>query len=68
MGDPGYWIGVASRVHVQNGVDGGFAQLCHGRCPPLKRLEEGDWIVYYSPRERFNEKTPCQSFTAIGQV
>ena len=63
-----YWIGVASREHVQLGVAGGFCQLCHGKSGPLKRMTQGDWIVYYSPTERFGEAEPCQSFTAIGEV
>ena len=63
-----YWVGVASRQHVLKGVAGGFAQLCHGKERPLKRMAKGDWIVYYSPQERFGEKMPCQRFTAIGQV
>ena len=63
-----YWIGVASKDHIQNGVAGGFCQLCHGKEQPLKRMKEGDWIIYYSPKEVFQEKTPCQKFTAIGKV
>jgi EVE domain len=63
-----YWIGVASKEHVQRGVDGGFCQLCHGRAQPLKRMSVDDWIIYYSSKEKFGEATPCQQFTAIGQV
>lgn len=63
-----YWIGVASQQHVQRGVEGGFAQLCHGQARPLQRMAEGDWIVYYSPREGLPGSTPCQAFTAIGEV
>lgn len=63
-----YWIGVASREHVRLGVAGGFCQLCHGKPGPLKRMTPGDWIVYYSPGERFGEAAPCQKFTAIGEV
>ena len=63
-----YWIGVASREHVKKGVKEGFCQLCHGRAQPLKRMSVGDWIIYYSPKEIFHEKTPCQKFTAIGKV
>ena len=43
-------------------------QVCHGKGTPLKRLKEGDHVVYYSPTEVFGEKTPLQSFTAIGEV
>lgn len=63
-----YWIGVASKEHVLRGVQGGFCQLCHGKAYPLKRMAVGDWLIYYSSKEKFGEKVPCQQFTAIGQV
>jgi len=62
------WIGVASKEHVQGGVLGGFAQVCHGRAGPLNQMKEGDWIIYYSPTIKFGQKEPCQSFTAIGKI
>ncbi len=63
-----YWIGVASKEHVQRAVLGGFAQVCHGKAGPLNQMKEGDWIVYYSPTIKFGKKEPCQSFTAIGEI
>lgn len=63
-----YWIGVASKDHVLRGVAGGFCQLCHGKAQPLKRMGVGDWIIYYSPKEIFEQDLVCQKFTAIGQV
>ena len=63
-----YWIIVASREHVQIGVANGFAQANHGKSSPLKRMRPGDWIIYYSSKERFGEDEKCQRFTAIGQV
>jgi hypothetical protein len=63
-----FWIGVASKDHVQKGATEGFCQLCHGKSAPLKRLKKGDWIIYYSPKEKFGEKIPYQKFTAIGKV
>jgi hypothetical protein len=63
-----YWVAVASREHVKNGVAGGFAQVCHGKPGPLKQMTADDWIVYYSPTEQFGEKMPCRKFTAIGRV
>lgn len=63
-----YWIGVASRDHVNCGVSGGFAQVCHGKGAPLKKMAPGDWLIYYSPVITFGEKKSCQAFTAIGQV
>ena len=65
---PRYWIGVASKDHVQKGTEGGFCQLCHGKSNPLKRLAPGDWIVYYSPRTILSDGEPVQAFTAIGRI
>lgn len=63
-----YWIGVASREHVMKGICDGFAQLCHGKEDPLKKMNTGDWIIYYSSKESIQETTPYQKFTAIGKV
>ena len=63
-----YWIGVASREHVHNGITCGIAQMCHGKQGPLKRMQPGDWIIYYSPKELFGGNVPCRKFTAIGKV
>lgn len=63
-----YWIGVASKEHVERGFLGGFAQVCHGKAGPLNQMQEGDWIIYYSPTYIFGQKDPCQSFTAIGKI
>lgn len=63
-----HWIAVASREHVLRGFAGGFAQVCHGKPGPLKQMASGDWIVYYSPTERFGETGPCRKFTAIGRI
>jgi hypothetical protein len=65
---PRYWIGVASQDHVARGVAGGFCQLCHGKAAPLRRMSPGDWIVYYSPKVRFDGDELCQKFTAIGEI
>ena len=62
------WVGVASREHVQNGIEGGFAQFCHGKRGPASRPRRGDFVLYYSGQERFGEKTPCQKFTALGVI
>jgi hypothetical protein len=49
-------------------VAGGFAQANHGKLAPLRRMKEGDWLIYYSPKMEFGKDEPCQKFTAIGQV
>jgi hypothetical protein len=61
------WLGVVSRAHVQRGVAGGFAQLCHGKAQPLRRMRPGDWLVYYSPTIEMGG-VALRAFTAIGQV
>jgi hypothetical protein len=63
-----YWILVASRDHVQRGVEGGFAQANHGKVTALKRMQAGDGILYYSSKEVYGEEAKCQRFTAIGEV
>jgi hypothetical protein len=63
-----FWVGVASHDHVRAGVEGGFCQLAHGRAAPVARLQTGDRIVYYSPRELTAGGAPVQAFTAIGEV
>jgi hypothetical protein len=63
-----YWIGVASREHVQRGVASSFCQLCHGKAAPVRRLKSGDRIVYYSPRVGMRQGEPVQAFTAIGEI
>jgi hypothetical protein len=63
-----FWLGVVSQEHVQRGVAGGFAQLCHGKAAPLRRMRPGDWLVYYSPTTRMGGGDPVRSFTALGRV
>lgn len=49
------------------GVAGHFAQVCHGKAPPLRRMQRGDWLVYYSPSVEMGG-APLRAFTAIGQL
>lgn len=63
-----YWMGVASHEHVQRGIKGGFAQVCHGKISSLKYMSAGDGLIYYSPTFHFGEKDSCRSFTAIGTI
>ncbi|WP_257463504.1 EVE domain-containing protein [Archangium lipolyticum] len=62
------WVGVVSRAHVLRGVEGGFAQLCHGKRLPLEKMSVGDWLVYYSPRTEMRGGEPLRAFTALGRV
>jgi EVE domain len=61
------WLGVVSRSHVERGIAGGFAQVCHGKEAPLKRMKAGDTFIYYSPTIEMNG-APLQAFTAFGCV
>ena len=63
-----YWINVVSRDHVQRGIKGGFTQANHGKPWALRKMQEGDWIVFYSPRTHFENGEPLQAFTALCQV
>ena len=40
-----FWIGVMSKEHVMRGVAGGFAQVCHCKGGPLRRMHTGDWLI-----------------------
>ena len=65
---PRRWIIVASKDHVRTGEAAGFAQACHGKAAPLKRMKEGDSVIFYSSKESFGKPDKCQEFTAIGRV
>jgi hypothetical protein len=64
----GNWVAVASAEHVRRGREHGFMQVCHGKAAPLRRIQPGDRIAYYSPCLAFRGKDKLQSFTAIGVV
>jgi hypothetical protein len=64
----GNWVAVASAEHVRIGRSNGFMQVCHGKAAPLRRVQPGDRVVYYSPTFAFRGRDGLQSFTAIGVV
>ena len=59
---------MACAEHVRRGVALGFMQVCHGKAGPLRRIEPGDRIAYYSPSETMGGRDRLQCFTAIGVV
>lgn len=63
-----FWIGVASKEHVENGIKIGICQFCHGKYTPAKRLSKGDVVIYYSSKYQMDSSELCQQFTAIGIV
>jgi hypothetical protein len=68
MRERSYWIGVASKDHVDNAFAGGFTQLNHGKAAPLERMRAGDGYLFYSPRTAYPGGEPLQAFTAIGRI
>lgn len=63
-----YWIAVASADHARRGKREGFMQVCHGKGAPLRRLQAGDGVVYYSPTTVMGKPDRLQTFTTIGRV
>ncbi|MGC1725934.1 MAG: EVE domain-containing protein [Candidatus Acidiferrales bacterium] len=63
-----FWVGVASREHVLAPVRGAFCQLNHGKETSVRRLQMGDRIVFYSPRERMEGSKSLQAFTSAGRI
>lgn len=63
-----YFLICASGDHVIKGVKGGFAQAGHGRKDLMSKPSKGDRIVYYSPRDKFENGELLQKFTAIGKI
>jgi len=66
--DTKYWIIVASKDHVKTGIAEGIAQACHGKASPLRRMQKGDFVVYYSGKQTLGKPDKCQAFTALGKV
>jgi hypothetical protein len=68
------WLAVAAAEHVEIGRSAGFMQVCHGKATPLRRVQPGDRVVYYSPNRIYSPshalrgKDRLQAFTAIGTV
>jgi predicted RNA-binding protein len=63
-----YWIVVVSKDHIARGVEGGFMQANHGKEAPLKRMDIGDGVIFYSPKKTYGGNEVLQAFTAIGEV
>jgi hypothetical protein len=61
-------IAGAPAAHVRLGRSQGFIQVSHGKAAPLRRIQPGDRVVFYSPTEAFRGKDRLRAFTAIGIV
>ncbi|MEY2856369.1 MAG: hypothetical protein RLZZ74_678 [Cyanobacteriota bacterium] len=63
-----YWINTVSQDHVMVGKKGGFVQAGHGRQTPLKKLQPGDYMIFYSPKSSLENGKPVQAFTAVARI
>lgn len=48
-----YFVIGASMDHVTKGVEGSFAQAGHGRKDLISKPSKGDWVIYYSSKDKF---------------
>jgi EVE domain len=65
------WIAVASADQARRGRDEmtpGFMQVGHGKLSPLKRIQPGDLVTYYSPTVSLGGNDKLQSFVSFGIV
>ena len=68
---PRNWIAVASAQHARRGcaeAGAGYMQVCHGKAAPLKRVQPGDRVAYYSPTVTMGGNDRLQAFVSIGTV
>lgn len=68
MNERRYWIAVVPRDHADAAVANGFVELSYARAEPLARMQPGDGLLFYSPRDHFPDGDPLQAFTAIGRI
>lgn len=53
---------------MQRGLTGGFIQANHGKVAPLKRMQAGDGVLFYSPKLEYEKIEKLQCFTAICRI
>lgn len=63
-----YWLAVAPVEHVISAVEEGYCQLVSGKDIPLRRMEKGDGLIYYSSTKSLKNATAVKAFTAIGFI
>lgn len=63
-----FWVVTASADHASRGRTEGIVQACHGKVGPLRRMQPGDGVVIYSPRQAMRGGDPVTAFTAIGRI
>lgn len=63
-----YWIVVVSKDHVETGKALGVVQANHDKSAPMRQMQSGDLMVFYSPKLHYRGKGPLKKFTAIARV
>ena len=63
-----YWVNTVSLDQVRRDVAGGYLQANPSVRSRLARLNPGDQVVCYSPRQSDPDGRPLQQFTACGTV
>ncbi len=63
-----YWINTVSKDHVLIGKKIGMVQANHGKLAPIKKLNTGDQILFYSPKTSLEKAEPLKAFTAIATI
>ncbi len=58
-----FWIGVACKEHVENGLQLGICQFCHGKAAPARRISKGDFVIYYSSKVTMEDPELYQKIT-----
>ena len=63
-----YWINTISKDHVMVGKQEGFVQAGHGKEAPIKKLQLGDRLIFYSPQTSLQNGKPIRAFTAVAKI
>lgn len=68
MNNQKFWIASISKEHVLKAKEWQILQVCHGKKAPLKRIQQGDYVVFYSSKHSMSDKKPLQHFTGIAKT
>ena len=63
-----YWINTISKDHVMVGKKSGSVQTGHGKEAPLKKIQPGNYMIFYSPKTSLEDGKPVQAFTAVAKI
>jgi hypothetical protein len=63
-----YWINCLSENHVFAGIEGGFTQAATWNADPMRRLNAGDVVIFYSEGTTYRAGARLQAVTAMGRV